>query len=159
RVAAVRDGSPAEKAQVQAQNQEVEGQKVEGDTIKSVEVEENDGQKTRWVRTRSAMVPEAVVEKDLDPIRLPYDLQKWADRKTGRKQSRLTVLEKAHHQAQPEVLLEADWDDRFRYDQDLPIRFESPLALPGLGLAYYVDTTVEAVMPDSPATRAVAADQ
>ncbi len=46
------------------------------------------------------------------------------------------------------------WEDGWRYDVEAPYNRAAPQAIPQLGLAYYVESTVFAVEPDSPAARA-----
>src|SRR5262249_18703205 len=52
------------------------------------------------------------------------------------------------------VNLELTWDDRFRYASEMPLGLSSPMSIPELGIAYQVETTIEAIVPDSPATKA-----
>ena len=47
-----------------------------------------------------------------------------------------------------------DWDDRWRFDQELPLNPTSAMALPELGIAYRVESTVVSVKDGSPAAKA-----
>jgi len=158
-VTSVRDGSPGEKAGIQVREVNKK-EKVEGDIINELEVANPDGKGiTRWVVTRSKQVPANVTEKDLDPVRLPYELEQWAkdnqwpaDKKSSRK-VKLTVLRKVGHQAAAPVKLEAPWEDGWELSNAIPLEWSSPMAIPGLGIAYRVENTIEAVKDGSPATR------
>jgi regulator of sigma E protease len=135
-VLAVRQQSPAEKAGVRPLDPE---RGSEGDLLDRVEVVENDGTKTRYV------------VKDLDPLRLPHELEQWAARKKGDKKVTLVVLRTVDHAERQEVPLELTWDDRWKFDKEMPWSELSPMPIPGLGLAYRIDTVVEAVdskLPD-----------
>ncbi|MBL8799223.1 MAG: site-2 protease family protein [Planctomycetia bacterium] len=165
RVVAVRqlDGAPA--SPIQYQNQEVDGQKVEGDTIHAVEVAEVGGVRTRWVVDRSnwrdqaiAQILTGVVEQDLDPVRLPYELRQWATRTPAPRQVQLTIKRKVQTDPNYKKTFTLPWDDGFRFDNEVSMNLSAPIALPELGIAYHVETTVKAVLPNSPAARAVGTD-
>jgi regulator of sigma E protease len=118
----------------------------EGDTITQIEVATKDGKKIRWMAERSAAPPADVEERDLDPLKLPFDLQQWADTISGPKKVVVTVkgkVKQAEQQAKPPFTL--DWDDSYRFDQEIPI--SSAVALPTLGIAYQVSNVVEAAAP------------
>ncbi|HLN29207.1 MAG TPA: site-2 protease family protein [Gemmataceae bacterium] len=150
-ITAVRDQSPAAAAGVIARD--VSQGITEGDIIDQVEVTETDGSKTRYVSSRNKPVPPDVkTVKDLDPLRLPYELQQWALRKEGPKKVTLVVPRtEKHAERGQDVTLELTWDDRWRFDQEVPFSAQAPTPIPGLGLAYQIQTTIEAVneqMPD-----------
>ena len=50
--------------------------------------------------------------------------------------------------------LQLQWDDRWRFNLEVPLGRRSPLSIPGLGLAYQVETVVEGVEENSPAQAA-----
>ncbi len=183
-VVAVRDSCPAQKAGVRVKGQVVDGQPVEGDQINSVEVEDAQGQKILWVWTTDEKLPEGSVEKKadpaekdakatapikkiLDPMRLPFDLEQWADarraadpQKWGTPEARtvvLTVRRSVKHET-TDQRLSLVWDDSFRFDTEVPINYTSPMPIGGLGLAYQVQTTISAVTPGSPAAKVTTAD-
>lgn len=151
-VTSIREDSPAARAGVQARN--VMSGEANGDIIKEVEVTNADGTKTRWVSARSKDVPAGIVEKDLDPMRLPSELQQWASGQPKDRTVRLKVLRKVGHAERQEVALSLDWDDRWRHDRATPLTRSSPLPINELGLAYRVETVIDAVQPDSPAAKA-----
>jgi regulator of sigma E protease len=154
RVFAVRplkDGSPNP---VQYMNQVVAGEKVSGDVIKKVEVDESDGRKTRWVSDRADDVPDGVVEKDLDPIRLPQELKSWAKGVSGDPKVRLTVGRTIDKDGGRSTVVELSWDRRFAHAVEVPINLDSPISIPELGIAYQVETTIDDVLRDSPAGKA-----
>jgi regulator of sigma E protease len=150
-IAAVREGSPAEKAGIQPRD---EARGIDGDVITQVDVPEADGSKTRWVFSGALLPKEPGVNaKYLDPARLPYELSHWAGQKPGEKKVTLTVLRQVDHGTQS-VPLELSWDDRWKYDIEDPRYFSSPMSIPELGLAYRIKNFVEDVEKDSPAARA-----
>lgn len=146
-VAGIRLNSPAEKAGVQAaQTGEAP---VPGDRIVSVEVPEANGGTTKFV----ASVPDGKSESNeklLDPLRLPHDLDQWADRNPGNRKLTVTVLRVVDH-TEKRVPLGMTWDNSFRYDLARPTMPGSPVPIGGLGLAYHVEAVVNHVAKDSPA--------
>lgn len=152
-VTAIREGSPAARARVPVQARDVE-KGVEGDIIKQVQVTEADGRKTRYVNVRSKSVPPDVTEKDLDPLRLPYELEQWAARTPENRKVTLTVLRQRGHAERAEETIDLTWDDRWHSDRAVPFTPSSPLPISELGLAYRVDTMIDAVEPGGPADRA-----
>ncbi len=58
----------------------------------------------------------------------------------------------AHEQKDEEVAL--DWDDGWRFDEEVPIGEASAMAVPELGIAYRVESTVVQVDKGSPAEKA-----
>ena len=81
-VAAVRQGSPAEKAGVVARVRTAT-RRWSGDQIVAVEVTEADGTVTRFTADKAdASADPTVRVRPLDPIRLPWELNQWADRQT-----------------------------------------------------------------------------
>jgi regulator of sigma E protease len=132
KVAAIREGSPAQKADLRS-----------GDIIKRVKVVTADGQLIREVE-----------EGNLDPMRLPFELE-TAIGKEKDARVLLTVLRPnpANHEEKGTVELTLEWDRSRQFDQAVPLNWSSPLAIDGLGLAYRVETTVEDVKPESPATQ------
>jgi regulator of sigma E protease len=135
RVAALRNNSPASKAGV-----------LPGDVIIGVSLSYDGGPAA------------ALAGKELDPVRLPFALaSRVAERPDrARWRVRLTVLRKSEgqHKDVPTELPEMEWDDSWRFDVAAPYNRAAPQAIPQLGLAYYVESTVFAVEPDSPAARA-----
>jgi regulator of sigma E protease len=148
KVAAVRKGSPAEKAGVQARPPDSDPSRGPGDRIVAVELPEPDGTVTRFSADRSD--PKA---RPLDPIRLPWELVWWSDRQTANRKVRVTVLRQGEHAEYP-VTLEMEWDPSFRYELPITITAATPVAVNGLGLAYHVQTVVDGVAPGSPAAAA-----
>jgi regulator of sigma E protease len=131
KVAAVRDGSPAEKAGLQP-----------GDIIKHVKA-----------AAGGRVLLEVAEDKDnLDPERLPFELEQALRNQPGARVT-LTVLRpnSAKHEEKGTVELTLDWDNSHEFDEAVPLGWSSPLAIDGLGLAYRVETTVEGVQPGSPA--------
>jgi regulator of sigma E protease len=149
-ISAIREGSPAAGAGLVPLSKG-----VEGDVLKQVEVVEPGGRKLRYITTPSKPATPGVIERELDPLRLPYELEQWAARRHGEKKVILTVLrqEGAGH-APTDVVRELRWDDRWNDDREVPQYPSSPLPIPGLGLAYKIDAVVDAVQENSPAAKA-----
>jgi regulator of sigma E protease len=147
-VAAVRQDSPALQAGVQPRNL---ANGIEGDIIKEVEVPEADGTRTRYVTSRDNVPAAGVTFKDLDPERLPFELEQWAKRRKGDAEVTLVVLRPVEHAARGAVTLKVRWDDSWRCNREVPYSVNSPLSIPELGLAYRVDQVVDGVEPSSPA--------
>jgi regulator of sigma E protease len=100
-----------------------------------------------------------LIERDLDPLRLPTELQQWASecRRIAGKDVPLKVklsVQRTQNHQQVSKEIEADWDDSYRFDDEVPLGPWSPVSLPGLGLAYEVDSTIDGVVPGSPADKA-----
>jgi regulator of sigma E protease len=136
-VTAVREDSPAEKAGVQ-----------KGDSIKEVVLRDGAGEKARFLIHHPGDKAAPAGSDYVDPVRLPYELRKWAD---GRKEVKatLTVLRPQNKkEGDPKTLPEVAWDGRdvWRFGKEVPIGMSSPLAVPELGVAYRVETTVEKVV-------------
>lgn len=155
-ITAVRPDSPAERAGLQAVNQRVNGRKVRGDYLNAVEVANDDGTTLRWTRLPHDLPPKGLEDKPLDPLRLPFELEQWAARKQGPRQVTLWVV-RHNGTADEQLELKADWDERWRYSEEIPLSVDAPQSIPALGLAYSVDNVVAAIEPDSPATRSVGA--
>ena len=94
-------------------------------------------------------------ESRLDPVRLPYDLEQAAGRASAGTAVQVVLTVKrwdAHEQKDAEVPLE--WDDAWRFDEELPIGEASAMAIPELGIAYRVESTVVQVEKGSAADKA-----
>jgi regulator of sigma E protease len=148
-ITAVRDGSSAQDQGVVPRDL---ANKIKGDIIKQVEVVEPDGSKTRFVTARGKIAAnDHVKEIDVDPIRLRFELERWAQRQKGEKTVALTVFRGELHK---EVTLPLAWDERWTFDREWQITESSPLSIPELGIAYQVECTVDEVEPGSPAVKA-----
>ncbi len=142
-ITAIRENSPAHNA-VQAP-QTADGKRIQGDVIVKVEVTEPDG-KTKTV----------FEEKTLDPTRLPFDLRQWANRLHKAKpqptdQERTVTLTVKRHRktAGPDydtVIVPLLWDESYCFDRVTPLASSSPMAIPELGFAYQIKTTVADVL-------------
>jgi regulator of sigma E protease len=128
-VKAVRDGSPAQSAGVQAD-----------DRIRSIEL--TDGKETF-----------RVADKSLDPVRLPFDLREWARGRTGIKATIEVARDEAeqHQDRASHTLGPVAWEDDRRFDREMPLSPSAPASIPELGLAYQIDTTVASVQKGSAA--------
>jgi regulator of sigma E protease len=140
KVAGVRQESPAQEAGLMA-----------GDVITRVSV------------AYAQEKPRELTEKELDPVRLPYELDRIihghrpGDDKPDPKKWRvtLTVQRTANHNAQqPQTLAPMEWDDTWQSGSERPVGMAAPMAIPQLGIAYWVESTVVAVQKGSPADQA-----
>lgn len=137
RIGAIREGSAADK-----QGLIVQSEKTQGDLIEAVTVEDPDGKEIPFK------------EKTLDPERLPFELRQWSDRMSAAKavgpwKVKLTLK---RHRKEPgaefdTVKVDLDWDNTWRFDSAVPLTSFSPLAIPELGLAYFVHAKVVDVAP------------
>jgi len=169
RVAAIRKNGPSSNAvAVPADDNEngirprpADVKEAGGDRIITVEVTMADGKRLRW-ETDPQPTTEPV-EKDLevralDPLRLPFELELWAESKPTDWDVRVTVLRptarKEEKTESKKVTLLIKYDQTARYSQEMLNFATEPLPIPGMGLAYFVDAVVEAVEPDSPAAEA-----
>src|SRR5205814_8423425 len=94
-VVALRRGGPAEKAGV---NAHADAPVARGDRIKMVKLPEPDGRQT-WLTTGDdkAPDPKLVTVRKLDPVLLPLELRRWADRNSGERKLKLVVLRTVGH--------------------------------------------------------------
>ena len=98
-------------------------------------------------------------EKPLDPVRLPYELETTV-RRAGVPQGVKVVLTvrgpaPAGHEANKKrILAPMAWDDSFSVADEMARSPASPISLPQLGIAYWVDSTVVKVDAGSAAERA-----
>jgi len=155
-IVAVRAGSPAAKAEVKIRQIEKDKEIEPGDKIISAEVTEADGAKTIYsVDPKSIPTEPRLSVELLDPIKLPYELNRWADRTASAadRTVRLTVLRHVDH-TDKKVTLTLPWDDAFHEEAGSMFLPGSPMPLGSLGLAYRVTAEVNQVIPDSPAAKA-----
>jgi regulator of sigma E protease len=141
-VLVVRSGSPAD-TKVNAPDPD---KKLDGDLIKAVRVVDADGKVLEFK------------DKTLDPERLPLQLRQWSDRmeKAHPAAKRMVTLHLSRHRAQPGIqfqneMVELEWDKDWRFDRVVPFSEDAPMAIPELGLAYQIKSTVAHVIdPQSP---------
>jgi regulator of sigma E protease len=86
----------------------------------------------------------------LDPVRLPYQLRAWAatvegDKWVTLKVRRPNVANPLNREEVKHENVKLKWDDGWEFDREVPYGQTSPLAIPELGLAYRVQTTVAGV--------------
>jgi regulator of sigma E protease len=144
-VVALRRGSPAEQAGIQPRDLP---SGVEGDIIKQVEVIAADGKIIRFTNSTGEDKPgPGTTVKELDPLRLPFDLEQWAASRKGEKTVRITVLRAVKHAARAKEVVNLKWDSGWRFEEDVPFSKNSPWSIPGLGLAYHVEAVVDAAAP------------
>lgn len=145
-IVATRVGSPADLAKIQAKDGANPGDRIVevefGNTVLAA------GGKSEAANGRTV--------KPLDPVQLPLELNRWADRTPGEKTVKLTLLrENPGDHAEKRIAVELKWDAEARFDRtDGIMKAQTPLAVNGLGLAYHVQTVVDAVVPGSPADEA-----
>ena len=150
-IVAVRRGSPAELAGVRAKDAANEA----GDILEAVELPKADGTRLRFSVGKGNQADPKVEERTLDPVRLPFELRRWADAQpAGARHLQLTLIRKVDHQERKEVKVDVKWDDSWRFSRSAPSGENSPQAIDEIGLAYQVTNVVREVVSDSPAARA-----
>jgi regulator of sigma E protease len=141
---AVREGSSGSKAGI-----------APNDQIYAVEL--TDGKDTiRFTNEPSKEPPKDLVEKPLDPLRLPFDLRAWAEGRTNVR-ANLKVLRLApqtHDEVAKVSLPELPWESQWQYDLEPLLGLTSPMSIAELGVAYAVETRVDKVEKGSAADRA-----
>jgi membrane-associated protease RseP (regulator of RpoE activity) len=149
-VAGSRDNSPAEQAGVKV-NDLINRIKLSGML---------DGKLDSMNFTTSPAKEKGIagnsITEVLDPMRLPFELRKWADGHTE-VMAIVTVYRlnpENHNEKELQTLKEVPWQSEWQYDEELSIGLASPLAIPELGLACQVKTTVAEVVPGSVADKA-----
>jgi regulator of sigma E protease len=149
-IAAIRRGSPAESAGIRA------GSATEvGDILDSVEVTNADGTTIRFAATQGAQGKAGVETRILDPVRLPFELRRWADAQKGAaKDLQITLIRQVGHNERKEVTVSVAWDYSWRFDHSSPTGESSPEAIDEIGLAYQITSRVQNVIPESPAAKA-----
>ncbi len=145
RIAAIRDDSPAAKAGVRPD-----------DIIEQVEVR-NGSDTIIWSNNKGNV--KGATYRDLDPARLPFEIEEWAEKRSdgANKEIVLTVLRKnppPDHTEQNSVRLTLTWDGKWWANDEAPMGVRSPLSIPGLGLAYRIETRIADVVPGSAADKA-----
>jgi regulator of sigma E protease len=147
-VAALRVDGPAARAGVRARS---EDPAAAGDRISVVKLPEGDGKETWFAAGDVKAEPNVTIHK-LDPVLLPLQLRKWADRNPGIRTVKLVVLRKVELKENESVEVELTYDDSYRHDREMISLPNTPIPLSGLGLAYWVGAVVDAVEPGSSAS-------
>ncbi len=137
KIVAIRDNSSAAKAGLKSD-----------DIIEKVEMTGPDGRKIRY--------PEDIK----DPLRLSYEMESWASRAASPKLVTLMVSQANPLASQqgpgnfPErkpVIRTLPWEDGWEFNKESPPN----ITIPGLGIAFRIETTILQVEPNSAATHAV----
>jgi membrane-associated protease RseP (regulator of RpoE activity) len=155
-ITAIRDDSPAKEQGVQKKDVLLQVKLEDNDTGDSVAF--TNAPVPRWYHPWSSAdtkdLPEAKEVRELDPLRLPSDLRRWA---AGRKDvdAILTVVRvKERDESAHETLPRMKWDYSWQFAQEVPTNKVSPTAISELGLAYQVSTTVDRVEDNCAAHKA-----
>jgi regulator of sigma E protease len=88
-----------------------------------------------------------ILANEMDPIRLPFQLQEWAAGHPGPKKVILTFRGSSRQVTLP-------WDESWFYQNEFPLGLKWSMSIPELGIAYQVETTVVEVMKGTPAWQA-----
>jgi regulator of sigma E protease len=134
KVAAVRDGSPAVTAQLQP-----------GDVITGVRM------------TAGGKEVLNLTEAQIDPVQMPAKLVRAARQHAGDKMVELTVLRRPPGKDDPKRptrLKSVKWDENWDDSAEAPFALTSPLSIPQLGVAYWVDSKVAEITEGGPAAHA-----
>ncbi|MBX9623437.1 MAG: site-2 protease family protein [Gemmataceae bacterium] len=158
-VVAIRTGSPAQ-GKIVARNEDATPA-APGDQIVQVGVVGPPPLSRRAWFTADGKPPEGAGPADevrpLDPVTLPFDLEKWAaeypEADRGKLAVDLVVLRDTDH-TRKRVPLTLGYDPAYRFDREFITLPNSPLPVPGLGLAYWVEGRVNDVAADGPAAKA-----
>jgi regulator of sigma E protease len=131
KVAAIRDGSPAV------------------DKIKPGDIISRAG----LVADGETEPKKADLITDFDPVKLPFLLQTAMKNKTGKWNVALKVV-RPRDAGNREAVVESDWivmswDVDWAANEEIPMSRFSPMSIPELGIAYYVESTVEAVTAEN----------
>lgn len=94
-----------------------------------------------------------VVQKPLDPLLLPHQLNQWAADLQGPLAVELVVLREENHK-EVSKRVRVEFDPSYRFDRESCSLPNSPLPISGLGLAYWVDCAIDDVAPGGPAAKA-----
>ncbi len=128
KVAGIREGSPAAHAGLR-----------KGDLLEKVVLTDAQGKPLHaW--------------EELDAERLPDQLARTAAAAPGKKKVVLTIRREG--EAKSIVCEPVAWEDHWDNDQEVPLGLSSPLAIPQLGLAYWVHSQIVDIAKGSPADRA-----
>ncbi len=152
-IAALRLNSSAAKAGLKARAVDGDTELEAGDTITAVQIVVNAaGEKRRF-----SLDPKEPNSDLLDPLKLPLELNNWADFWSAQPHPNrtvsITVQRFIDHRPQP-VTLDLQWDPEYREDFGTLSLPGSPVPVGGLGLAYRVSAEVNVVKPNSPAAAA-----
>ncbi|HKB01744.1 MAG TPA: RIP metalloprotease RseP [Gemmataceae bacterium] len=119
-----------------------------GDKIIAIEINHPKEGKVRFVDEPSKEPEKGVQERRFDPLRLGYDLEKWAE-DANDLTVRMTVL-RAGAKAAKRVTFDLKWDPALVFNGEAILGASAPMAISGLGLAYFVETTVDAADANGP---------
>jgi regulator of sigma E protease len=133
-IVAVRHDSPAEKAAIQI-----------NDVIEEVQLPFSQSRTVRYASNSQKPVT-GMENKPLDPTRLPFELNQWANVKPAGTKVSLMIRRGGSLQK-----LTLDWDDQWRFNNELSMSPRWSMSLGGLGIAYQVRTTVADVISGSQA--------
>jgi regulator of sigma E protease len=133
-IVALRHESPAAKAGI-----------MEHDIIQSIEVKDSHNQSIRYSYYSEDTAPNVII-KPLDPEKIPFELAKWAATAPTSPAIYLTVL-----RGQETQRFRLEWDDTWRFNDESTAGGRWSVSIPGLGLAYQINTTVAQVEPGSEA--------
>ncbi|MSR54902.1 MAG: RIP metalloprotease RseP [Gemmataceae bacterium] len=148
RLAAMRSTGPAAKAVLVSPAGEngLQMAKLDqadsGDRIIAIEIK-RDGKTVRFVDEFSKERKDDAAEELFDPLRLGYDLETWAETATDLT-LKITVLRSATGETKTStrVTFALKWDPNLVNNGESILSANAPMPISGLGLAYYVDTTI-----------------
>lgn len=137
-VTKLREGSSAEAQGVK-----------ERDVITGVTLTDGKGEGVSFAANPDA----AKGEKQLDPLRLLFNLRAWAKDRKGVTAALKVLRVKDHDERAPEEVHGLAWDDSWRYDEERPLGVNASQSIPELGIAYQVKAQVANVERDSDAEK------
>jgi regulator of sigma E protease len=142
KVVAVREGSPADRAE----------KPVKPDDV--IKVAKGD-----WIWLSYDGGPWEPLSGPIDPVRLPGALYAHVHKDSSRDPNKWRVKMTVHRLEEHDPLRETvvgpmDWDDSRKPGDEAPLNPASPLSIPQLGLAYRIASMVDHVADGSPAEKA-----
>jgi regulator of sigma E protease len=160
RIGAIRKDSPAANAKALEGGGETTGLLAaksdvsdSGDKIIAVEFTDAAGKVRKFSSTQTEGNAD---ETPLDPTRLPYELSRYAA-SVAEPKVKITVVRAAADASQKtpkRVTFELGWDKSYKQEFELVTMMNGPMPVAGLGLAFYVETTLDDVAAGSPAAQA-----
>ncbi|MBY0459932.1 MAG: site-2 protease family protein [Gemmataceae bacterium] len=153
-VVALRAGGSAEGAGLVARSEGATP--TRGDRIAAVLLPPDDNGVRVCYANGAAGLPKDnnIVQKPLDPLLLPHQLNQWAAGREGKGDGKPTLELVVIRQGSPADTTERvslAFDPSYRFDRETQLYPNSPVPLSGLGLAYWVEGVVDDVAPGGPA--------
>ncbi|MEZ6140738.1 MAG: RIP metalloprotease RseP [Zavarzinella sp.] len=159
RLAALRANGPAATAKADdGSDSRMKTANVEdhtgGDRLVAIQVTTNEGGIKRFVEEKSKDQKVGIEEVLYDPFQLSFELEKWAATSTNL-EVKIEVLRSPTGDEKTGKLMTftTKWDKVLESNGESIGGRNAPMAISGLGLAYYIDLTVDTIDPESLAAK------